>query len=97
MTAQFDEANRRERGRAAGEVVVIGALLKRPPAGFDEPQRQAIVKIVSDRAIHNAVFAMLGRQEGQRKIVCMSFPKWPEVDPRTGRRTETVHNTKEET
>jgi polysaccharide pyruvyl transferase WcaK-like protein len=33
------------------------------------------VKIASDRAIHNAMFAMLARQEGQWKIVCMSFPK----------------------
>jgi len=59
----------------AERVAAYEGLLKRPPEGFDERQRQAIVKIVSDRAIHNAMFAMLARQKGQWKIVCMSFPK----------------------
>jgi len=56
-------------------VADLEAALKQAPAELDGPQRKAAAKIISDRAIHNAMFAMLGRQDGKWKIVCMSFPK----------------------
>jgi hypothetical protein len=56
-------------------VTELEAALKQAPAEFDEAQKQAAAKIISDRAIHNSMFAMLARQDGKWKIVCMSFPK----------------------
>jgi len=40
-----------------------------------DQQRKAIKKMIDDRAVHNAMFAMLARQKGQWKIVCLSLPK----------------------
>jgi len=49
--------------------------LKEFPAEFDEARKKAAMKIIADRAIHNSMFAMLARQDGKWKIVCMSIPK----------------------
>lgn len=56
-------------------VADIEAALKQMPAEFDEKASKAAQKMIADRAIHNAMFAMLARQSNQWKIVCMSFPK----------------------
>ena len=53
----------------------LEAALKQMPAEADESKRKEAAKIIADRAIHNSMFAMLARQDGKWKIVCMSFPK----------------------
>ncbi len=44
-----------------------------PPKGY-EVERARIQKWVSEKHIQYSLLAMLGRQDGQWKIVCMSFP-----------------------
>jgi hypothetical protein len=56
-------------------VAGLEAALKQLPADFDESQRKAAARIIADRAVTNAMFAMLARQHGKWKIVCMSLPK----------------------
>jgi hypothetical protein len=34
-----------------------------------------MTKIIAERAVSNAMFAMLARRDGKWKIVCLSFPK----------------------
>jgi len=57
------------------ELANLEAAWKDAPPEFDESRKKAAAKIISDRAIHNSMFAMLARQDGRWKIVCMSFPK----------------------
>lgn len=45
-----------------------------PPKDY-EVQRARIQKWVSEKRIQFSLLAMLGRQDGQWKIVCMSFPE----------------------
>jgi len=56
-------------------VADLSTVLRQAPAEFDEARRKAVAKIISDRAIHNSMFAMLARQDGRWKIAAMSFPK----------------------
>ena len=56
-------------------VADLEALLKQTPAAFGDQQRKAAQQMITDRAIHNAMFAMLALENGRWKIVCMSFPK----------------------
>jgi hypothetical protein len=44
-------------------------------AGLDEAKRKALIKWITARAIDQSMLAMLARQEGNWRIVCMSFPK----------------------
>jgi hypothetical protein len=57
------------------EVARFQEALKQPPDALDESQRKALAKVVADRAVHNSMFALLARQEGKWKIVCMTFPQ----------------------
>jgi len=67
FTLEFPLSNQR--------VADLEAVLKQASAEFDEARRIAAEKIISDRAIHNSMFAMLARQDGRWKIVSMTFPK----------------------
>jgi hypothetical protein len=56
-------------------VADLQAALIDAPLEFDEVRRKAAEMIISDRAVHNSMFAMLARHGEKWKIVCMSFPK----------------------
>jgi hypothetical protein len=49
--------------------------LRARDAEFDKAQRGAVARMITDRAINNSMFAMLARQDGNWKIVCISFLK----------------------
>jgi hypothetical protein len=57
------------------QVAALEAALKLPPEEFDESRRKTASKLIGDRAVHSAMFAMLAKAEGKWRIVCMSFPK----------------------
>jgi hypothetical protein len=50
-------------------------MLRANAAGLDEVKRKALTKWIAARAIDQSMLAMLARQEGNWRIVCMSFPK----------------------
>jgi hypothetical protein len=56
-------------------VAAFEGLLRQKPGEFDAARRKAVARIVADRAIHNSMFAMLARQDGIWKIVCLSLPR----------------------
>ena len=58
-----------EQTRAAYE-----ASLQNPPAEWGESEKQAAARIIKDKAVHNAMFAMVARRDGKWKILCMSLP-----------------------
>jgi hypothetical protein len=49
--------------------------LKVNAARLDEVQRKAVTRWIAARAIDQSMLAMLALQEGNWRIVCMSFPK----------------------
>lgn len=51
------------------------ALLKSKQPQLNEAQRKALTKSVEEGAIANSMFAMLAKQRGKWKIICMSLPK----------------------
>lgn len=57
------------------KIASLETVLKLAPAELDAVRKKALERMVADRAIHNSMFAMLARQSGRWKIVCMSFPK----------------------
>ncbi len=58
-----------EQTRAAYE-----ASLQNPPAEWGESEKQAAARIIKDKAVHNAMFAMVARRDSKWKILCMSLP-----------------------
>lgn len=56
-------------------VASLESLAKEMSAELDEGQKKGLAKLIADRAIHMAMFAMLAKVDGQWKIICMSFPK----------------------
>jgi len=40
-----------------------------------ESQRKAIAKVIANKAFHHTMFAMLARDNGKWKIVCLTLPK----------------------
>ena len=56
-------------------VAGMQSALKARPEGFNDVQRAALSRMIADRAIKSEMFAMLARQDGRWKIVCLSFPQ----------------------
>ncbi len=56
-------------------VARLESLVKEMSAELDERQKKGTAKLIADRAIHMAMFAMLAKVDGQWKIICMSFPR----------------------
>jgi len=57
------------------QVARLESLVKEMSAELEEGQKKGLAKLIANRAIHNAMFAMLAKVDGQWKIICMSFPK----------------------
>ena len=56
------------------KVADLEKMLRSNPELFDDQRKKAAVKVIEQRAIHNSMFAMLGKIDGKWKIVSMSFP-----------------------
>lgn len=56
-------------------VVGMQEMLRVNAAGLDEAKRKTLTKWIAARAIDQSMLAMLALQEGNWRIVCMSFPK----------------------
>ena len=56
-------------------VAELEEALQRMPGEFDAQQTKTVQSMITHRAIHHAMFALLARHNGQWKIVCMTFPK----------------------
>jgi len=57
------------------QVTQFESILKDAPAKLDERQKEAMARIVANRAMHHAMFAMLAREQDRWKILSMTFPK----------------------
>jgi len=70
-TASFTLIMPLDEKRVAG----MQSALKARPEAFNDVRRAAISRMIADRAIKSEMFAMLARQDGGWKIVCLSFPQ----------------------
>ena len=59
----------------ARTIAAYKEMLKSDAAQLTEAQKKALSKVVDDGAFKSSMFAMLGRQAGAWRIVCITLPK----------------------
>ena len=56
-------------------VAQLRKTLDEHAAGLGETEKAALTRMAADRAVANAMFALLAKRDGRWRIVCLSFPK----------------------
>jgi hypothetical protein len=59
---------------ADAQVAQMQRMLRDPAMPLDDHQRQATEETINAKRITASMFAMLGKRDGQWKIMCMTFP-----------------------